>query len=65
MKKETFIDSNFQQYKAWADSAKCVDCGKEKDGTEVWVTEVQCQCCFSKLGPTEWRGVSAQNIRAY
>ena len=53
---------DFEKYREWSRSQPCVDCGKIKEGEEMWVTEIQCLACFEKHGSTENRGKSASGI---
>jgi len=57
---------DFQSYKRWLATCRCVDCGSKysdrpRDGGGValdpWVTETQCWACWEQLGAPEHRGL--------
>ena len=50
---------SWDSYKIWSKSQPCIDCGKLKNGTDIWVTEIQCFDCFKKYGNTEKRGLTS------
>lgn len=49
--------AEFERYREWSKSQKCVNCGKEKDGKEMWITEIQCGLvgrCTAQLRSKDW-----------
>ena len=48
--------AEWDEYQKWNKAQPCVDCGKLKNGKDIWLTEIQCWDCFEKNGCTERRG---------